>query len=352
MKNHQRQFSCSAKEAGREIETTVAAWIGRPGPRQLRRPGYPDTQSGGTPGTASPTLAPATPAATQRVPAASATPAAAGLSSSQLKYRLIDHFGGMGEQGIFYCDPDLYPIAREGREEQQARDLLPTIQSDAELFGAISQRLGLGAGQAFSAEQQLRIYREYKQLDRIQLAPAGSGYSFSLPVTAYNGASNVNVAGEIAADGAITVSKQEAGGVFACPICLAQDTLIDTPAGPLAVQAIAVGTLVWTLDERGARVAAPVVATSRVPVPVTHRVVDLRLADGRRVLASPNHPTADGRQLGDLRIGASVDGSAVAGLDLRPYAAGATYDLLPAGPTGVYWADGVLLGSTLRQPAR
>jgi hypothetical protein len=26
---------------------------------------------------------------------------------------------------------------------------------------------------------------------------------------------------------------------------------------------------------------------------------------------------------------------------------GATYDLLPSGPTGAYWADGVLLGSTL-----
>jgi hypothetical protein len=26
---------------------------------------------------------------------------------------------------------------------------------------------------------------------------------------------------------------------------------------------------------------------------------------------------------------------------------GGTYDLLPSGPTGTYWADGVLLGSTL-----
>lgn len=28
---------------------------------------------------------------------------------------------------------------------------------------------------------------------------------------------------------------------------------------------------------------------------------------------------------------------------------GRTYDVLPAGPTGAYWADGVLLGSTLRR---
>jgi hypothetical protein len=312
--------------------------------------GAQDARSGGAPGTAIPARATATPAPAAPLP--SATPAAAVLTLSQLKYRLIDHFGGMGEQGIFFCDPDLYPIAREGHEGEQARDLLPTIQADAELFGAIRLRLGLGAGQTPSSEQQLQIYREYKRLTRIQLAPAGSGYGFSLPVTAYKGASNVSVAGEIAADGAITVSQQEAGGVFECPICLARDTLIDTPAGPLAVQAIAVGTLVWTLDERGARVAAPVVATSRVAVPATHQVVDLRLADGRRVLASPNHPTADGRQIGGLRIGAGLDGSTVAGLDLRPYAGGATYDLLPSGPTGVYWADGVLLGSTLRHPDR
>jgi hypothetical protein len=157
--------------------------------------GSQDARSGGASGTASPALTTPAPAATQAVPAASATPAAAGLSISQLKYRLIDHFGGMGESGIFYCDPDLYPIAREGREEQQARDLLPTIQADAELFGAIRVRLGLDATQAFSAEQQLQIYREYKRLSRIQLEPAESGYRFSLPVTAYNGASNGQPAG-------------------------------------------------------------------------------------------------------------------------------------------------------------
>jgi hypothetical protein len=30
------------------------------------------------------------------------------------------------------------------------------------------------------------------------------------------------------------------------------------------------------------------------------------------------------------------------------YAADQTYDLLPAGDTGLYWANGVLLGSSLR----
>jgi len=30
------------------------------------------------------------------------------------------------------------------------------------------------------------------------------------------------------------------------------------------------------------------------------------------------------------------------------YAAEATFDLLPSGPTGMYWANGVLLRSTLK----
>jgi len=34
--------------------------------------------------------------------------------------------------------------------------------------------------------------------------------------------------------------------------------------------------------------------------------------------------------------------------DLVPYAGSATYDLLPAGPTTTYWANGILLASTLR----
>jgi hypothetical protein len=32
---------------------------------------------------------------------------------------------------------------------------------------------------------------------------------------------------------------------------------------------------------------------------------------------------------------------------LIPYTNGSTYDLLPSGPTGTYFADGILLRSTL-----
>jgi hypothetical protein len=33
--------------------------------------------------------------------------------------------------------------------------------------------------------------------------------------------------------------------------------------------------------------------------------------------------------------------------DREPYGSGMTFDLLPSGPTGIYWADGVPLRSTI-----
>jgi hypothetical protein len=76
-------------------------------------------------------------------------------------------------------------------------------------------------------------------------------------------------------------------------------------------------------------------------------MVHLVLADGRELLASPGHRTADGRQLGSLARRDSLDGSTIVTWELVPYAGDRTYDLLPAGPTGHYWANGILLSSTL-----
>ncbi len=92
---------------------------------------------------------------------------------------------------------------------------------------------------------------------------------------------------------------------------------------------------------------AEVVAVGTTPVPAWHRVVHLVLADGRSLIASPLHPLADGRLLGAISPGDLVDGSTVVSAESEPYDGGATFDLLPAGPTGTYWADGVLLASTL-----
>jgi hypothetical protein len=83
------------------------------------------------------------------------------------------------------------------------------------------------------------------------------------------------------------------------------------------------------------------------PALVGQHILRLTLSDGRVVEASPGHPTVTGRPVGDLVPGDLLDGSWVTTIEKRPYS-GATWDLIPAGSTGAYWANEVLLGSTLR----
>lgn len=145
------------------------------------------------------------------------------------------------------------------------------------------------------------------------------------------------------------------GYIRPCPICLAKDTLIDTPLGEIKVQDLQIGAPVWTLDASGHRAIGFVIKTSRTPVPLDHKMVELLLEDGRTLLVSPGHPTADGRTVGDLVPGDFYDGARVISSLQVPYSAGFTYDILPAligvegtsGQTGFYFANGVLLGSTL-----
>ena len=123
------------------------------------------------------------------------------------------------------------------------------------------------------------------------------------------------------------------------PICLHADTLITTAHGPVPVHDLRLGDVLVTMD--GLR---PVEWIESVAAPPGHELVALRLEDGRTLRASPGHPTVDGRELGDLSVGDSVDGSRVVALWRIPYQ-GRTWDLLPA----TYQADGVWLASTLTQ---
>jgi hypothetical protein len=76
-------------------------------------------------------------------------------------------------------------------------------------------------------------------------------------------------------------------------------------------------------------------------------MVEVELANGARLMMSPRHPTADGRTFAELAKGDQLDGAPIASVRRVPYAHDATYDILPASPSGVYFADGVAVGSTL-----
>ncbi len=139
------------------------------------------------------------------------------------------------------------------------------------------------------------------------------------------------------------------GYVRACPICLSGKTVIDTPLGKINVKEIIVGTPIWTTDMSGHRIIGNVIQVSKVFVPLTHQMIDLQLNDGRELFVSPGHPTMDGRSVGDLVIGDAYDRAKIIGTELVSYDEGFTYDVLPSGDTGFYWADEILVGSTLLQ---
>jgi hypothetical protein len=264
------------------------------------------------------------------------------LTSSQLKFKVMDSVGKP-----VYCDRDFYPIARQGGEEANAIAQYPVIKADSESYAATVAHENLPAGDLTDA-QKLVLYRAWKLLQAMPLTPAGAGYSFSYRIQSANGtASYLLVIGNVRVDGIVTVSARTPTGPPNCPICLAAATLISTPGGDVRVTEIKVGMLVWTASVDGARIAEPVLEIGSTLVPPGHLMVHLILADGRELLASPGHRTADGRALGSLARGDSVDGSTITTWELVPYAGDRTYDLLPAGPTGHYWANGVLLSSTL-----
>src|ERR1700675_3602245 len=105
----------------------------------------------------------------------SATPAPVGapLTITQLKFAVLDSVGLP-----VYCDPDFYPIARQGGEQASAIAKYPQIQADPELYPAII------------AHEKLVIYRVYKNLNALPLTKAGDSYGLSFRVRSTSGAAS------------------------------------------------------------------------------------------------------------------------------------------------------------------
>lgn len=269
---------------------------------------------------------------------------ATGLSPSELKYRLLHEY-----PDFFFCDPDAFPLGR-GDEQELALARFPKIQKDTKTYRAILEHTELKGVANLSNIQKQIVYQEFKKLNALLLKPLGKIYKFRLTVQTYDSRGGLIIEGTITKVGKITVRKSRQTIPY-CPRCLAINTLIDTPGGPMAVQDLRVGMSVWTLDVAGRRVAASVVQVARVRAPTTHQMTRLRLDDGREVFASPGHPTADGRTLAQLRRGDALNDARVVSAERIRYAENYTYDILPAGGAGAYWANGILLGSTLRPHA-
>ena len=268
----------------------------------------------------------------------SPTPTVA-LSQYQLGYRLLAAYSD-----FFWCDPDFYPVVSEGQEQLNASEGFSTIRANAAEFTAILTQLNLPDKASYTDAEKLSLYREHKKLTlAIQMNAAANGYDFVVRTGQNQG---FRIEGAITAAGKITESRKETS-FNTCPICLSKGTLIATPDGQIPVEKLRIGVTVWTADVSGHRVAAEVTDIVSTPVPPSFEVVQVTLSDGRTVTASPGHPTTDWRPLGDYQVGDTLDGSVVVATERVLYDGGYTYDILPAGPTGEYWANGVLLKSTL-----
>ena len=263
-------------------------------------------------------------------------------SASELRLLLIHQLGP-----LWYCDRDSYPVGRD--EQQAALDSYDEMVADAELFTAVAADLGIDPGARHTDAQKLALYRGWKVAQAVRLEPIGNDrYRFDYLAQPVGGAEQgKRTAGIIDSRGGMTVEQEGAAGEPMCPICLDGATTIDKPSGGIPVDRLRLGDLVWTLDEAGARAIGTVIALGSTPAPAGHHVIHVTLADGRSVSASPGHPLADGRTFDQLSIGDSLDGSTVTSLESVRYIGGETFDLVVSGSTGVYFAGGIPLASTI-----
>jgi hypothetical protein len=312
-------------------------------PAPITEPTPGDTGIAATAGTASSgpgaTIEPDTPGPIPKpTPAASVPP----LDGAKLRYRLVDELGRP-----LFCDPDFYPIARSD-EALLAGQHLAAIRADAPTYAAIVAHLESDSSANPTPDQVLAIYRDWKMLRSIILTATDGRFGFDyIASTGSSEETGFHVIGTIDAAGTIAVVERDPSGAPPCPICLAKGTRIATPDGERRVDDLRPGMTVWTTDGAGQRVAGRVLIIASTPVPATHEVVHLVLSDARSVDVSPGHRLPDGRPLGELRPGDLVDGATVTSAELKAYGGGATFDVLPSGATGTYWANGVLLASTL-----
>lgn len=276
----------------------------------------------------------------------SAGPAPVGspLTQAQLKFAVMDSAGKPA-----FCDPDFYPLARPGGELASAVANYPTIKADAEAYAAIAAHEHLPAGD-LTDDQKLVLYKAWKLIRAITLTQEGDQFKFAYRTnqSTSNSALYQQVSGAVRVDGVVTIASRDNTSAPNCPICLAASTLISTPNGPVRVTDIRRGMTVWTEDAAGKRTAAAVIDVGSTQVLAGHLMVHVTLAGGRELFVSPGHKTGDGRLAGTLKVGDSLDGSVVTLWELVPYSGDRTYDLLPAGPTGRYWANGILMSSTLK----
>jgi hypothetical protein len=257
-------------------------------------------------------------------------------SLADLKYSVIDEVGAP-----LVCTGWGMPNAGFNPYGEYAH-----IVSDAPTYSAIIRRQHIPPI-PLTNDQVVGVYRDWLKLNAVRLQRKGIAYDFDMfPGPMPSAALRNEVVGKVDLSGHV-YDVHQGPAMGGCPICLEADSLISTPNGPVAVSKIEVGARVWSASPDGQPIVAfVVVRTSRLAAPGSE-LIHLVLADGRQLTASAPHKIADGRSLGSLRVGDQINGVAISATEVVGVAFGRTYDLLPSGETGEYWADGILMRSTL-----
>lgn len=271
------------------------------------------------------------------------TPPRAKLDHPDLRYHIVEHFGT-----VHVCGPIVQSI------NDQARKIAAVIeiQKDSAAYHLIIRHLGLQQAANLTDQQKIAVYDEYQRLRAVHLEASGNEYRFRVRVIdnahRIKGINLFQIEGRLNIQGRISVTMKQSLRADPCPRCLAQGTQIGTPAGLIAVEDLQPGMLVWTLSREGKQVAQPILRMAALPVPQQHMMLHLIFTDGRELWVSPGHPTVDGRTVEELRAHSAYGSGNIEHIEVTRYNGRSTYDLLPGGETGFYWANGVPLASTLR----
>ncbi len=146
----------------------------------------------------------------------------------------------------------------------------------------------------------------------------------------------------------ITVQKLRSGIWGAGGRCLALGTKISSLKGRIAVERLKKNDLVWTVDARGNKMLQPIIRIKKTYVGNSHIICSLFLSDKRQISVSPLHPLfSEQSAVKDLKKGDIYNDAMVIKNEIQFYRSFYTFDILPAGESGAYFANGILLGSTL-----
>ena len=259
---------------------------------------------------------------------------------SELKIRLVDSLGV-----VDFCDKDYFPVGRPDVEEASAKKYFDTIHPNSEELHAIAEGMVIKDKTNLSDDEKLTIYRQHKALAAIVMDTLPFKYTFKINTKTPKG-EEWQYEGQITPTGQISVASKKPFKLN-CPICLPYNALIETPKGNIEVKDLKAGDPVFTADVYGHRMITTILTTGQTPVPPDHKMIHIKLNDGRKFMASFKHPLANGVMLSQLKMGEAVQGSTIIKLDTICYSYGYTYDILPNGTTGCYYINGILIGSTL-----